>query len=138
MPSLPGATWTSWPSLAQRQASACSRPPLPKMTMRMLCSCPETAAVEDRLQSVVKVTLTGEDHGQAVLVGGGDHLVVAHRAAGLDDRGDAGGRRRVDAVAEREEGVGAERRRRGRAPRRGRWPGGRPRRARSGRRRRRP
>ena len=32
----------------------------------------------------------GEHHGDAVLVGGRDHLVVAHRAAGLDHRGGAG------------------------------------------------
>ena len=36
-------------------------------------------------------------HGDAVFVGRGDHLVVTHRAAGLDDRGCAGldGRRRA-------------------------------------------
>ena len=34
-------------------------------------------------RSVAEVALAGEDHGDAVLVGGGDHLVVAHRAARL-------------------------------------------------------
>jgi hypothetical protein len=36
--------------------------------------------------SVPEVAHAGEDHGHAVLVGGGDDLLVAHRAAGLDDR----------------------------------------------------
>ena len=39
--------------------------------------------------SVLEVAFAGEDHGDAVLVGGGDDLVVAHRAAGLDDCRDA-------------------------------------------------
>ncbi len=39
-------------------------------------------------------------------VGGFDHLFVADGAAGLDDGGDAGRRRRLDAVGEGEEGVG--------------------------------
>ena len=52
-----------------------------------------------------KVTLPGEDHGDAGLVGGGDDLVVAQRAAGLDHGGHAGGDSRVDAVGERVEGV---------------------------------
>ena len=35
-----------------------------------------------------------------MLVGGGDHLVVAHRAARLHDRGDAGLGRGIDVLAE--------------------------------------
>ena len=35
---------------------------------------------------MAEVTHAGEDHRQARLVGGGDHLLVADRAAGLDDR----------------------------------------------------
>ena len=46
-----------------------------------------------------------EDHGQTVLVRRLDYLVIAHRAARLDDGRDAGFGRRVDAVAEREECV---------------------------------
>ena len=41
--------------------------------------------------------------------GGGDHLVVALRAAGLDDRLDAGGHGGPRAVVEREERVGRQR-----------------------------
>src|SRR5262249_5672839 len=37
--------------------------------------------------SVPEVAVAGEDHGEALVVGGLDHLVVAHRAAGLDHRG---------------------------------------------------
>src|SRR5207302_4866810 len=44
-------------------------------------------------------------HGHAGFVGGGDHLVVAHGTAGLDDGRRPGRHRRVDAVAEREEGI---------------------------------
>src|SRR4051794_9571049 len=54
---------------------------------------------------VLEMPFAGEDQREAVLVGGGDHLVVAHGAAGFDHRGDAGGRARVEAVAEREERV---------------------------------
>ena len=45
----------------------------------------------------------GEDHREARGVGGGDHLVVAHRAAGLDHRGRAGlgGRRSARRGTER-------------------------------------
>ena len=52
----------------------------------------------------------GEHHREAVLVGRGDHLVVAHAAAGLDDRRRAGLRDDVDAVAEREERIGRDHR----------------------------
>ena len=61
-------------------------------------------------RSMAEVAAAGEDHGHAVLVAGGDGLVVAPRAAGLDDRGDARGGGDVGAVAEREEGVGGEHR----------------------------
>ena len=60
----------------------------------------------------------GEDHRQAVLVAGGDHFVVAPRAARLDDGRDARRGRAVDRIVEREERVGGEHRRRapGRPP----------------------
>src|SRR5690554_31536 len=47
----------------------------------------------------------GEDHGDAVLVSGVDHFLVAHGAARLDHGGDAGRCRSIDVVLEREEGV---------------------------------
>ena len=50
----------------------------------------------------------GEHHGDAVVVGGLDHLVVAHRAAGLDHGGGAGLDRDQKAVGKREEGVGGD------------------------------
>ena len=52
---------------------------------------------------MAEVAHAGEHHRQSVLVGGGDHLGIAHRTAGLDDRLDPGFGSRVDAVAEREE-----------------------------------
>ena len=47
----------------------------------------------------------GEHHGDAGVVGGLDHLVVAHRAAGLDDGGGAGLDRHQQTVGERKERV---------------------------------
>src|SRR6185437_1814176 len=55
--------------------------------------------------SMSEMAHAGEHHRHVVLVGGGDHLGIAHRTTRLDHRADAGGRGRVDAVAEREEGV---------------------------------
>ena len=50
----------------------------------------------------------GEHHGDAVIVGGLDHLVVAHRATGLNHGGGAGFDRHQEAIGEREEGVGGD------------------------------
>ena len=55
--------------------------------------------------SVAEMPHAGEHHRDAVLVGRGDDLLVAHAAAGLDHRGGAGVGDHVEAVAEREEGV---------------------------------
>ena len=54
---------------------------------------------------MAEVAFSGEDHGDAVFVGGGYHFVVSDAASGLDDGFDAGGRRRIQSVAEGEEGV---------------------------------
>ena len=51
-----------------------------------------------------------EDHRGAGPRDGGDHFVVAARAARLDDRGDTGLERELRPVREGEEGVGGERR----------------------------
>ena len=55
---------------------------------------------------VPEVAHAGEDHRHAGLVGGVDHRLVVHRAAGLDDRRGAGFDRRQHTVGEREERVG--------------------------------
>jgi hypothetical protein len=55
---------------------------------------------------VPEVANAGEQHGGA----GGDHLVVAQAAAGLDRGGGAGIQGRLEAVREREEGVPASHR----------------------------
>ena len=52
-----------------------------------------------------EVTHAAEHHGYAALVGGIDHFLVAHRAAGLDHTGGARIDHHIEAVAEREEGV---------------------------------
>ena len=54
---------------------------------------------------MTEVAFSGEDHGDAVLVGGGDHLVVANAAARLDHRCHTRTDDDIEAVAEREEGV---------------------------------
>ena len=54
---------------------------------------------------MAEVAFGGEHHRNAVLVGGGDDLVVADAAAGLDHRPDPGRGDGVEAVPEREEGV---------------------------------
>ena len=72
--------------------------------------------------SMPEMPHAGEHHGDAVRVGGGDHVVVAHRAARLDDRRGAGLDGRQQAVGEGEEGVGGDDRALGQAARRGRRP----------------
>ena len=88
---------TAWP--------ACAQPP----GERVLA----TAAADDedlhRKSLVPEVAHAGEQHREAVLVGRGDDLLVAHRAARLDDRDRARLGEHVDAVAEREERVGRDR-----------------------------
>ena len=54
---------------------------------------------------MLEVAHAGEEHGHAVFVGGSDGFFVPDGAAGLDDGGDAGSGRGVNAVSEGEEGV---------------------------------
>src|SRR5690606_28461826 len=97
VPALPGATSTcvTRADCAHFHASACSRPPEP--TTRTFMGW--------RPASMAEMAHAGEYHGEAVLVGRGDDLGVALRAARLDHRGDAELRRDVDTVAKREESV---------------------------------
>src|SRR5574343_148575 len=95
VPALPGATNT-WPARgdwAMRQASACSRPPEPMTRIFMVYPC-------GRVESMAEVAHAGQHHGDAVLVGGGEHFFVAHRAPRMDDGLDALFGDHVDAVAE--------------------------------------
>ena len=62
-----------------------------------------------RPRLVLEVAAVREDHRDAGGVGGLDDLVVALRAARLDDRRDARVDRELRAVGEREEGVGGQR-----------------------------
>src|SRR5690348_16270743 len=62
-----------------------------------------------RSPSMQEVPLSGEDHREAELVGARDVRIVAHRAAGLDDDGDARARGGPDAVGERVERVACAR-----------------------------
>jgi hypothetical protein len=56
-----------------------------------------------------EVAHPGEDHGKALFIRRRDHLVVADRAARLDDGGGARFGRRQQAIGEGEEGVGGNR-----------------------------
>src|SRR3954468_23370600 len=60
--------------------------------------------------SVPEVAHAGENHGDAMLVGRRDHLVVAHAAAWLDDCGGASFYNHIEAVAEWKESVGGHHR----------------------------
>ena len=60
--------------------------------------------------SVPEVPVPGEHHREARRIGGLDHLVVAHRAAGLDDGGGAGLGGGEETVGKREESVGRDHR----------------------------
>src|SRR5436305_2832275 len=55
--------------------------------------------------AVPEVAYTGEDHGHAQFVGGGDNFGVAHGASGLDDCGGSGVGDGLQTVGEWEEGV---------------------------------
>ena len=55
-----------------------------------------------------EMPLAGEDHGNAVLVAGGDGFVIAAGTARLDDRGDTRLGGAVDRVVKREERIGGE------------------------------
>src|SRR5512146_2067809 len=61
-------------------------------------------------RSMAELALAGEDHRDARLIGRGDHLLIAHRPAGLHDRADARFHRLLHAIAEWEVGVRAEHR----------------------------
>ena len=57
---------------------------------------------------MAEVAHAGEHHGHAALVGGVDHFLVAHRAAGLGHAGCARIDHHVQAVAEGEEGIAGD------------------------------
>ncbi len=71
---------------------------------------PSAASAPQRLCIGLKTSMSemshpGKHHRHAVFIGGGDDFIITHRAAGLNHRLDAGFESRVDAIAEREEGV---------------------------------
>ena len=55
--------------------------------------------------SVPEVASAGEDHRDAVIVCGGDHLSVTNGAARLHDGRGPGGDNRIESVAERKKGI---------------------------------
>src|SRR5258706_6977115 len=120
VPVLPGATYTreTLGDCARRHAMACSRPPEP-MTRSFMRRLPSphtgdrplvprygTSGLSPVSCSVPEVSHARENHRDAVLVGGGDHLAVAHAAAGLDHGARARRGDHVESVAKRKEGIG--------------------------------
>src|SRR5487761_2127784 len=75
---------TGRPSALRRAARAAS-----SISMRPASSAPSSSRALMVLL-VTEVTLTGEHHDNVGLVGGVDDLLVPHRPARLDDRGDPG------------------------------------------------
>ena len=59
-----------------------------------------------RHELMPEVALAGEDHRQPALVRRGDDFRIAHRAARLNHRANAGVREDVQAISKREERVG--------------------------------
>ena len=55
--------------------------------------------------SVSKVTSTGEDHGHAVFVGGGNDLIVSYGTAGGNDGPHAGLSHKVEPISKREKRI---------------------------------
>jgi hypothetical protein len=55
-----------------------------------------------------EVPQAGARHGPPLHIGGGEHVLVAHRTAGLDHGRSAGFRRREQPVGKGEEGVGGD------------------------------
>src|SRR5579862_5017721 len=52
-----------------------------------------------------EMTNSGERHRHAVLIGGGNHLIITARAARLNDGRDAVGSRYIDAITKWKEGI---------------------------------
>ena len=101
MGSAAGSRWR-WPSQTDSGGQERSCPPTP------LGAPPPVVGsrhVDCDWVSVSEMPHAAEHHGHAALVGGGDHLGVAHRAAGLDDAGGAVVDHHVQPIAEREERV---------------------------------
>src|SRR6476660_3580970 len=61
--------------------------------------------VRRSIRLMPELALSGEDHRNVVLVCGGDHFIVANRAAWLNDRTDAGLGRLFDTITKREKCV---------------------------------
>ena len=54
---------------------------------------------------VPEVTHASQHHHNAALVRGGDHLIIAHAAARLDDAGRTRINHNIQAIAKRKEGI---------------------------------
>src|SRR5262245_3228870 len=94
----PAATSLSMRGARSANTASATGPP------GMIFACPvPTRSVSPRL--VQEVPFAGQHHRDPELVGARDVRIVAHGASGLDDHGDPGVGRRLDAVREREERV---------------------------------
>ena len=100
------------PPTPSRRVASRRRPPAPERPRARRAAAPASARQLRRIEAVALVTEVapaGEGHRHARAVGRLDHLVIAHRAARLDDRPDPRLDRQLRPVGEREERVRGQR-----------------------------
>src|SRR5215213_7773456 len=68
------------------------------------------ASNECPARSVTEVARPGEDHRHPGAIGGSDHLLVTHRASGLDSGGHSGRGRSFQTIGKWEEGIAGKHR----------------------------
>src|SRR5579885_3636829 len=106
--SVSGSAASPGSSTAVRPPSAASSP-LWENKNSLLCKHTEPVSPSST-SLMAEVAFAGEDHGDAVAVGHADGFVVADRAAGLDDGGDACSGGGLHAIGEGEVGIGGQHR----------------------------
>src|SRR5579884_39770 len=111
--SVSGSAASPGSSTAVRPPSAASSPLWENKKLSQLEAYRVSSPLPVSLSSaslMAEVAFAGEDHGDAVAVGHADGFVVADRAAGLDDGGDACSGGGLHAIGEGEVGIGSQHR----------------------------
>src|SRR5580698_7140773 len=79
-----------------------------KPLIQAVTHAPKRWSDEGSAGSVTEMPDSGEDHGETEAIGGGDHVLVLHRPARLDDSGCSGSSDGLKSIGEREVGVGGD------------------------------